>query len=420
MGSLGKRLVRALLEEQSLAILSEHGLDEYSVFDEAKTALEWVTGFFKKTNKWPTQKQVEENTKIELPDIPEDLSYVCDLIRQRTLGKALDTSLRTVLKQLENREPDEALRLLSDTASRLRLSDTLRAKVESFRERGPERFQEYLDLKHIGGLKGVSTPWKKLDNALHGWVDGTFNVILGMMHSGKTWGCCLVAEHALTLGKNVLFVTMEMSRQRIEKRLDALHYCIPAPDLVRSDVDLFREVRWKQELFNEVSGRGDILLADQNLVKYVDDVASLVSEHKPDLVVIDGGYRFITKRSKGDWESAKAIVAELQTTAESTDVPWIVSSQQGEIGAKSRLENQERAFRVKYAKEWTINPDNVLEMFQNDDLRLLGQMEWHILKVRDDPGEGERKAFRTEWDTSAIRFDQIEDIEDTAGATVSY
>ncbi len=167
MDFLGKRLVRAVLSEQDLAKLSEAGVDEHDISDEARDALLWATDFLKANGKWPTVNQLEENTKIELPDVPDDLGYICDLVRKRSLGKSVDSRMKTVLKRLEERDPDEALRLMGEASATLRPLHAGKARVVSFRERGPERFQEYLDLKNIGTARDkikclIYTEWEEM------------------------------------------------------------------------------------------------------------------------------------------------------------------------------------------------------------------------------------------------------------------
>jgi len=236
----------------------------------------------------------------------------------------------------------------------------------------------------------------------------------------NTWACCIIADDALNLGVKVLAVSMEMPAERIERRLDALHYKIPFGDIRDVEIDLIREQRWRDGLTDAVAGRGDILVADKRIVRYVSDVTSLVLEHEPGLVVIDGGYRFLSKNRGGDWESSKQIIGELQTTAETTGIPWIVTTQQGDVGKQTRIDSQDRALRVKYAKEWTINPDVVIEMFQDTDMRLLKQMEWKLLKERESKGETTQASeFRTEWDLHRMSFKELLSAEDYSGTSIS-
>lgn len=416
---LGKRLVRALIEDQDTTKLAKAGISPDDIWQDAKKANEWATKFFVDNRKWPTPKQVGENTGIALPEPPEDLEYVCDLVRKRRLGKSIERDVKGVIGQLESRDPDEALRLIALSATKNRSTGKQGAEVRSFRQLGPDRYKDYQELQSVGGLMGLATPWPRLNESVLGWVDGQLHVIVALQNTGKTWATIICADHVLNQGKKVLLISMEMSAKRIERRLDAMHYRIPFGDLRDVEVDLVREMRWKDGLRAGVGGKGDILVADKQLVRYVSDVTSLTLEYEPDMVVVDGGYRFASKGGNGDWESSKAIVADLQETAEATDIPWIVTTQQGEVGENSRMGAQKRAFKVKYAKEWVINPDVVIEMYADEDMRLTHQMEWKLLKERESKGETQSSDFRTVWDLSRMCFDQIASADDFKGAATS-
>lgn len=419
--ALGKRLLHSLLKEQNLNKLVEGGVSIQDISYDAKSAYDWTENFMAKWKKWPTAKQVMEGTGIVFSDgDPDDLEYVCDLVRKRSLAKGIDSDLRPALKNLENRDPDEALRLIGEIALRRRRGQA--NSTRSFRKDGLVRYEEYQEAQKTG-LPGVPTPWGRLDREIQCWVNGTLNVVVAMQNTGKTWSCCLFSNHALSLGYKVLFVSMEMSTVRIERRVDAMHYKIPFGDLRDTEVELFQELDWQKRLDeNSKSEKGDIIFADKQLVRYVSDVNALVLEHKPDLVVIDGGYRFESRKGSGDWESAKQIVADLQTTAENTAIPWIVTTQQGETPPKqSKLDSQERAFKVKYAKEWVINPDIVIEMYCNADLRLLKSMEWILLKDRDAKDDQRREPFQTHWDLTNMVFDEMfeESADDTGSVNIA-
>ena len=418
---LGKRLVRALITEKDLSLLTGAGVNETQFFDDAKIVFDWSLQFFRSTKEWPSVKQVEENTGILLPDSADALVYVVDLVRKRSLAKTLETEVKTVIKQLESRDPDEALRLLKQAA--VKQSNQLTG-VASFRGSGPDRYLKYQKLQTIGRLEGVPTPWQKLNDAILGWANGQLHVVLARQNIGKTWSVCIFADYALSLGRKVLVISLEMPVSRIERRLDALHYKIPFGDIRDVEIDMVTELRWKHQLQNTTSGRGDILIVDKQLVRYVSDAAALVFEHKPDLVFVDGGYRFEAKGRNDDWESSKQIVAELQRTAETTNIPWIVTTQQGDVSKNTRMEAQDRAFKVKYAKEWVINPDVVIELWQDEDMRILRQMEWKLLKEREAKGEsGGKTEFRTEWDLTKMSFTQLrtaEDLDDFTNISVVY
>ena len=413
MDALGFRLVRSILNEKDFSSLTKAGVTEDSVFADSRKALEWVTKYLRDSGEWPSCNMVEENVGISLPDEAEPLHYIVDLVRQRTLGKRLEASLTEAANLLGEREPDEALKMLGEASLSLRPLST-HSQVVSYRETGKERFDQYQDTKEFGGLVGIETPWKSLDKSIQGWVDGTFNVVTAMQNTGKTWFLVLCAADALKKGKRVLYVTLEMSNFRIARRLDAAMYKLHFGKLRDCDLSTEAEDSWESKIESSTDSDGDILLADKGLVRKVSDVTALVLDYKPDIVFIDGGYRF-EGDGKSSWESTVSIVNDLQIAAERTDIPWVVSTQQGdanETGSERKRGVKMKAWGVRYGKEWVINPDVVIGLYQNEDLRLIKTLEIHLLKIRDASGDSFNSHFNINWDTTEMKFSEETSPED--------
>jgi replicative DNA helicase len=416
MDALGVRLVRSILHDKDFSSMTKAGVTEDSVFDKSRKSLEWITQYLRDTGEWPTCHMVEENIGISLPDEPEPLSYIVDLVRQRTLGKKIETNLTEAANLLGERDPDAALKMLGEASLELRPLST-HSQVVSYRDTGKERFDQYQDTKEFGGLIGINTPWKSLDKAVQGWVNGTFNVITAMQNTGKTWFLVLCAADALNQGKRVLYVTLEMSNFRIARRLDAAMHKLHFGKLRDCDLSTEAEETWESRIEASSDGEGDILMADKSLVKRVSDVTALVLDYKPDIVFIDGGYRFEGAAGKSSWEATVSTVNELQISAERTDIPWVVSTQQGdsnETGSERKRGVKMKAWGVRYGKEWVINPDVVLGLYQNEDLRLIKTLEIHTLKVRDASGDSYNSHFNINWDTNEMEFSESVSPEDDA------
>ena len=62
----------------------------------------------------------------------------------------------------------------------------------------------------------VTTGWNEIDDLMDGgWDRKTLNVIIGASNSGKSLWLCNIATNALRAGKNVLYVTLEMSDKKV-------------------------------------------------------------------------------------------------------------------------------------------------------------------------------------------------------------
>ena len=413
MGLLGLRLISAVVKEKSLSALDDRGLSEKNLRGNAKKALTFCREFITEYDDYPTVSLVEESIGEEMPDEEAPASYVAELVRKRWLSNELETTVATAIRHIESRDPDSAIDTLSKVASELKAVST-RNPIVSYRESGEDRYDSYVEAKEAGGIIGTKTPWDKLNSGVQGWVDGSLNVVAAMSNTGKTWFLTVCVDHAeRILGKKVLFVTMEMSTPRIARRLDAVRYRIPFGILRDCELDSIAEKEWEANLkeLKKDEPESDIYIVDKKTVRTVTDVFNLVQELSPDIVFINGGYRFeSSKAANGQWESTVQIVTDLQIYAEKSNIPWVVTTQFGdshETGKKKKKGDHVRAWNVRYGKEWLIHPDVLIGLFQDEDLRLIKLMEVHVLKVRD--ADKMFEMFTIQWDMFNMNFDESSD-----------
>lgn len=413
MSALGKRMVLALLNGGDLATVYRAGVDRTCLRDDAVVVFDWSVMYFERECSWPTPNMVTENTGIafDLDRDPEPLEYVVDLVRRRRLGFELTRVGERLASRIKAREIDEALVDIEAAMSRLK-SMRRRVGVYSFVDEAPARIRE-LETRGLAPLPGLLTRWPSLNRMIQGLMNGTLNVIVAMTQTGKSWFLCLIAEDTRALGKRVLFITLEMPVASISRRLDALRHKIPFGDLRSGKLDWFSIRRWAADLEADPGG-GDILIADKSSVVTVSDAAALCKEYQPDLVVVDGGYRF---RGSGSshWEKTVDIVDALQTEAEASGVPWVVSSQMGDSHETGKPKKKSpdgkrlRAWNVRYGKEWLINPDTVVGLFMDPELLASYQLGVEVLKMRDADSSRRSPVFYIHWNVDAHTFDEITD-----------
>jgi len=414
---LGKMLVVALLREQSFEELNKAHIKEEDFFAEGEKAYKWVKEYFDETSEWPSITLVEDSTGIALPTDPVPLKYAVDQVRKRALSKRLHKELSRSASLLEARDPDAALLHVKEISSEE--SSYVATEITDYSKRRETRVEIYEELKEAGGYRGLSTPWECLNKQIQGWVNGSLNVLIGPTNAGKSWYSCIIANHGQAQDALILLVTMEMDAYRIERRLDAVKYKLPFIDLRDGSIDALSLETWKKKAKEEVTV-GNVLIADKKLVQTVSDVAALCRSHKPDMVVVDGGYRF-KGSGKSNWEQTVAIVNDLQLAAEDSGVPWIVTTQYGdssETGKPGKSEKGLRAWGVRYGKEWVINPDVAIGIYQNDDLRMINQSQLQIFKIREGAGAA-RSDFLIKWDMENMNFMEVSE-EDLDRIEVEY
>ena len=416
MDNLGRRLIKAIIATEDLSGLKRHQIDRDDLLEEARAALDFVTNFVFEQGEYPSVAVVEENIRVPLPSDTDAFDYIADKVRKRSLAGKLEKTLEATITKIDQRDPDAALDHLVGSALELK-SHSVAGSVTSYNTSGESRAESYSAAKALGGVVGMPTMWPTINHSIQGWVDGCLHVIAGMTGTGKTWVSCISANHAAhVLGKRVLLVTMEMSAPRITRRIDALHHKIPFGVLRDAEMDTFTEERWKSNILQApADAHPDILVADKKIVRTVPDISALVYEHHPELVIIDGGYRLEAHGSSNNWDKTVKVVGGLQDAAEMSILPWVVTTQLGdsnETGAAKTSDNHVRGWNVRYGKEWTIDPDVLLGLYQDDDLRLVKRMELHTLKMRD--ADKIKPKCYIEWDMDTMSFDECAGEEHTS------
>jgi replicative DNA helicase len=406
---LALRLFKAVIEIQpSLKDLNELDLkDEMFLNVVAIDQYRWLLTHRGTHGCWPSVAAFESAYE-ELPLAAEPLAHLAGELKTRKASFDLTKALKEAAGHLDSKNVPAAMSAISAAMLALKPASS---KVISFKETAEARTVEYAAMKAGGGPVKIPTPWPTLDKETLGLVDGSLNVVVAPPNTGKSWMCCLLCNHLLNLGHKVLFVTLEMSARRMLTRLDSLKFKLPFGQLRDATLDAATQAGWEADAKAAASLVGDVVVVDKMTARTVFDTYKQVQQHVPRVVMIDGGYRFEGANARvTGWESSSKIVADLQLYAETSNIPWVVTTQYelSKDAPKSKgTDHPMKMAGVKYAKEWVINPDVVIGMYQDDFDRLTGKMNLIMLKTRDHSGEGTTSVIPINWNLSTGNFSEI-------------
>ena len=413
---LGLRLFKSLLDSKKVEVLEKLKIEDF-LPGKVRDMFAWILHYRLTYNNLPTEIAfIDEFGSVLPPDI-EDLTYLHEQILKRNLGFKLTQNLEKVAGHLDNNDPDAALtQLIQVTQS---LSAEKPVQITSYKQAAAQRIQKYKDNLANQVFDGIETPWQEVNDKIQGWMNGTLNVILGRPNTGKSWWLCIVGDDCLTKNKSALFVTLEMPSSRIIRRLDALRHKLSFGKLRNLKLSPDELKKWEDSVAAEKTS-ADIIVLDKQQIRTVTDTVMAVKKYKPDIVLIDGGYRF-TGRSKSQWENTVEIVNDLQVYAEETNIPWLVTNQYGELkeDTKKNAPTDKMSMSARYGGEWVINPDIVIGIQQSPDDRVLHKMQVHILKERDSAGETDLNQFHINWDLIGMNFDSSKSILDNSVGVVA-
>ncbi|SVA93575.1 uncharacterized protein METZ01_LOCUS146429 [marine metagenome] len=250
-----------------------------------------------------------------------------------------------------------------------------------------------------------------------GLVNKSLNVALAGTGVGKSLFMCHIAAGALTQMKNVLYITMEMSEERIAERIDANLMNVPLDQLENLSKDMFDK---KMHKLTD-KGVGKLIVKE-----YPTGAAStihfraLLKELKikrafvPELICIDYLNICASSRMKSmggainSYTYVKAIAEELRGMAVEYNLPVVTATQTTRSGFASSdvgLEDTSESFGLP------ATADLMFALISTDELEDLNQIMVKQLKNRYNDPTGKMKKFVIGIDRAKMR---LYDVEDTA------
>ena len=247
----------------------------------------------------------------------------------------------------------------------------------------------------------------------NGLPNKTLNIALAGTGVGKSLFMCHVAAAALTQGYNVLYITMEMSEERIAERIDANLLDVPIDQLENLSKDM---------LLNKVSTiasrtNGKLIIKEYPTGSaHTGHFRALLNELKlkrnfvPNIIFIDYLNICASSRMKGmggsinSYSYIKAIAEEIRGLAVEFDVPIVSATQTTRSGYSNSdvgLEDTSESFGLP------ATADLMFALISNEELAAAGQIMVKQLKNRyNDPNVNKR--FIINVDRSKMRLADAE------------
>ena len=244
----------------------------------------------------------------------------------------------------------------------------------------------------------------------------TLNIALAGTGVGKSLFMCHVGASALTQGKNVLYITMEMAEERIAERIDANLMNMPIDQLEKMDKSTFD---------NKIANIAKKTIGKLIVKEYPTGSAhtghfrALLKELKlkkafePDIIFIDYLNICASARMKGlsgsvnTYSLIKSIAEEIRGLAVEFDVPIISATQTTRSGYSNTdvgLEDTSESFGLP------ATADLMFALISNEELEGLGQIMVKQLKNRYND-VGSFKRFVVGVDRARMK---LYDVEETA------
>lgn len=364
------------------------------------------TKFIAKYNKLPTMEafkiEIDEGDRMSdehyrhameiLPNIftpeKENLDWLIDRTEKWCQDRAVYNAIMESIQVIDGKHQTLTKTALPDILSKA-LSVTFDTNIgHDYIENVDERFDYYttteeripFDLDLFNQITKGGLPNK------------TLNIALAGTGVGKSLFMCHCAGAALTMGKNVLYITMEMAEERIAERIDANLLNIPIDQLENMSRDMFTNK------VSQISAKtnGKLIIkeyptgsANASHFRALLNELKLKKNFVPDLIYVD--YLNICSSARmramggsiNSYTYIKSIAEELRGLAVEFNVPIISATQTTRSGYSNDdvgLEDTSESFGLP------ATADLMFALISNEELANNGQILVKQLKNRyNDP-----------------------------------
>jgi len=376
---------------------------------ESKTLLRKIQDYADKYNKAPTRQAlaiaIEEDRTItegELPILSEwlqsaevesvDKEWIIDQTEKYCKDKAVYNAIMDSIQIIDGRDKDRGPDSLPDLLSKALQVGFDNNVGHDYIENADQRYEFYHRLEEK--MPFDLAMFNEITEG--GLANKTLNVALAGTGVGKSLFMCHMAANCISQGKSVLYITLEMSEERIAERIDANLMNLPIGQLKDLSKQMFEDRI--QKINEKIQGRLIVkeyptASAHAGHFKALLNELKLKRNFRPDIIFIDylnicSSSRFRAGSSANSYTIIKSIAEELRGLAVEYDVPIVTATQTTRSGYNSsdvELTDTSESFGLP------ATADLMFALISTEELEKLGQIMVKQLKNRySDPTRNKR------------------------------
>ena len=327
--------------------------------------------------------------KAEVLKVDEDVLQVALKEELRNSYQASKDDLAYVQEEFhtfcKNQEMKQAI---LDSTDLLKESDFdgIRALIEKAMKAGMDKnigheYNKDIETRYRDDYRPViPTPWPILNSVIGGgWGPGDLITMFGNPGGGKSWTMVAAAGHAVRLGYNVIYYTLELGEDYVGKRFDCYFtgYSIEEVNKHRDEVESIVNGLKGKLIVKEYAPKGASISTIKSHIQKCGDM-----EHKPDLIIIDY-VDYLKPPSRGKYNERKDEIDDVfiaaKGLAKELKIPVLTPSQVNRSGAKDSVIEGDKA-AGSYDK--IMVSDICLSLSRQKEDKVLGTGRVHIMKNR--------------------------------------
>jgi replicative DNA helicase len=363
-----ERLISRIVRTREIVPALEAGLEDSWFFvDENKAVWKFVRSHWSKYQEVPSAVTVKDNfPTYRLLAVEDSLEYLVDqLVEYRKRQKAIEV-VQNAAEFIALGNHDAAIAEMSHGVATIYDEGAGQTNDVDLTKDPNARFEEYLAIKtRDGGLLGFRTGFRTIDEATAGLQPGQLITIIAPPKTGKSVLAMQIAVNVHEDGFVPMFQSFEMSNIEQQHRHDAMRAKIAHSRLVRGNLTLEEERRYKAAL-DRMETMHKFYLTDSTSAMTVTGLAAKIEKTKPDIVFVDGVYLMVDEAS-GESNTPQALTSitrNLKRLAQRQNIPIVVSTQVLLWKMKKR---QVSADAIGYSSSFFQDSDVILGLQKQDE-----------------------------------------------------
>ena len=282
------QILNKIISTKDISIITDNNLT-IDYFLEYEDEYSFIKEHFDNYKNVPdTETFINKFPDFELLEVNESDRYLVDAIREEYLYSKSVPVIKKAAELLKS-DSNEASRYLQSELVNL-TPNYITPYVDIIHSNS--RVEMFEDKSNNKDKWFIPTGFEELDDIIYGWQCGEeFVVIFARTGIGKSWVLVKTVQHAWEIGKNVGYVSPEMSADKIGYRFDTLNNHFSNMALVRGDkskvsIDEYRQYNEKLAEHNN-----SILVStpmDFNKQVTVGKLRTFVQANNLDMLAIDG------------------------------------------------------------------------------------------------------------------------------------
>jgi KaiC/GvpD/RAD55 family RecA-like ATPase len=366
----------------------------------------------------PMLEQVKGVAGIEIADVKDKLTtehknWFMDNFEQFCRHKALEAAILASADKLENKEYGTVEGIIK-AATEIGLAKDFGT---NYWEDPAGRIQSIKDNRGQN-----TTGWETFDRVLYGGFNpGELNIFAGGSGSGKSLFMQNLALNWSLQGKNVVYISLELSEELCAMRLDAMLTGMSTKDVMKNSSDV--ELRVK--MASKKAGRLQVIQMKNGST--INDIKAYLREyqiqhnlHVDALLVdyLDLMMPITVKVNPSDqFIKDKFVSEELRNLATELGILFVTASQLNR-SAVDEIEFDHSHIAGGISKINTA--DNLIGIFSSRAMRERGRVQIQFMKTRSSSGVGSKLDLKFNMDSLKIEDLDPDDQEDEGAVTSIY